>query len=78
MLHEFRTTRDPLSRQGERLSATERWTDHYRRFIDTTAFRTKLKQLGLQEIAFHEGTGMATFGEEDPVVARIVVQKPTE
>lgn len=75
MLHEFRTTRDPLFHQGEALSATERWTDHYRRFIDTAAFREKLARQGFEELAFLEGQGMATFGEEDPVVARVVVRK---
>lgn len=75
MMHEFRTTQDPLFQQGEALSATERWTDHYRRFIDTAAFRDKLARQGFEEIAFLEGQGMATFGDEDPVVARVVVRK---
>lgn len=75
MLHEFRTTQDPLFQQGEALSATERWTDHYRRFIDTAAFRDKLARLGFEEISFYEGHGMAKFGDEDPVVARVVVRK---
>jgi len=76
MLHEFRTSKDPLSEKGERLSETERWTDHYRRFIETSAFRHKLAEQGWEEVAFIESKGLALFGDEDPVVARIVVRKP--
>lgn len=76
MLHEFRTIRDPLMQQGEHLSRTERLTDHYRRFIEPDAFRAKLQALGWKELFFVENSGLATFGEDDPVVARIVLEKP--
>ncbi|SEQ51448.1 Methyltransferase domain-containing protein [Ectothiorhodospira magna] len=75
MLHEFRTTQDPLMQLGEVLSPTERWTDHYRRFIDTAAFCQKVKRLGWKEIHFEERNGLARFGAEDPVVARVVLQR---
>lgn len=76
MLHEFRTTRDPLSQKGEALSNNERLTDHYRRFINTDHFRRKLVAKGWKETFFTESNGLAVYGEEDPVVARIIAQKP--
>lgn len=76
MLHEFRTVKDPLSVGGEKISNNERWTDHYRRFIDATMFRDKLARQGWEEVYFEENKGLAPFGDEDPVVARSVVRKP--
>lgn len=71
MWHEFRTVRDPLMIEGEALSDNERFTDHYRRFLDPDNFRSKLEGLGWEEIYFIEANGLASFGNEDPVVARV-------
>lgn len=76
MMHEFRTSHDPLSNKGQHLSDTERWTDHYRRFINADNFRNKLIKQGWEEVYFKEDKGLAPFGEEDPIVARIVMRKP--
>ena len=38
---EFRTTKDNLMRKGKKLSSNERYTDHYRRFIDVKKFEKK-------------------------------------
>jgi SAM-dependent methyltransferase len=75
MLHEFRTIHDSLMQRGIVLSSNERLTDHYRRFIDPDAFRAKLKSRGWQETYFDEDQGLATFGVDDPMVARIIVEK---
>lgn len=75
MLHEFRTLRDPLMQKGAALSGNERLTDHYRRFLDPDALRAKLAQAGWREVFFVEAQGLATFGNDDPVVARLVVEK---
>lgn len=75
MLHEFRTLNDPLMQQGQAVSGNERITDHYRRFIDAQQLRAKLAQRGWRETFFIESKGLAPFGSEDPVVARIVVEK---
>jgi hypothetical protein len=75
MVHEFRTNKDPLMMKGEVISANERMTDHYRRFIDTQVFRHKLTTLGWEEVYFEESHGLAVFGDEDPVVARCVFKK---
>lgn len=73
MWHEFRTLRDPMMKEGEHLSVNERLTDHYRRYLDPDSFRAKLKALGWQEVFFVESDGLAKFGEQDPVVARVGV-----
>jgi SAM-dependent methyltransferase len=75
MLHEFRTIRDPLMQQGEALSETERLTTHYRRFLNPDVFREKLAARGWRELFFVESDQLAVFGEENPVVARIVAEK---
>ncbi len=75
MLHEFRTIRDPLMQQGEALSETERLTTHYRRFLNPDVFRKKLAVRGWKELFFVESDELAVFGNENPVVARIVVEK---
>ncbi len=75
MFHEFRTIHDPLMLKGQALSANERLTDHYRRFIDTDSFRKKLTGYGFREAYFVEAQGLAKFGNDDPVVARIVHEK---
>ncbi len=75
MFHEFRTIHDPLMLKGQALSANERLTDHYRRFIDADLLRNKLASYGFREVYFVEAQGLAKFGNDDPVVARIVHEK---
>lgn len=75
MLHEFRTLRDPMMRQGEKLSANEQFSDHYRRFLDPDTFRAKLAARGWRESFFVEGDGLALFGDDDPIVARVIAEK---
>jgi SAM-dependent methyltransferase len=73
---EFRTTKDPLFQQGDAISADERITDHYRRFINTADFRAQLEDMGWVINYFVESNGLAVFKSEDPVVARIIAVKP--
>ena len=75
MLHEFRTNHDPLMQKGQVISANERLTDHYRRFLNADALREKLANAGWRELFFVESQGLATFGNDDPVVARVVVER---
>lgn len=75
MLHEFRTIHDPLMNEGEILSETERLTSHYRRFLNPDVFREKLTSRGWKELFFVESNQLAVFENENPVVARIVVEK---
>jgi len=75
MLHEFRTNHDRLMQKGESLSENERLTDHYRRFINAQKMRKKLIKIGFNELYFIESDDLAIYGEENPVVARIVSEK---
>jgi adenylylsulfate kinase-like enzyme/SAM-dependent methyltransferase len=75
LLLEFRTTLDPLMKKGERISETERKTDHYRRFVDFSTFCNKVTSLGFSLDYKIEKRGLARFGNDDPVVGRIVAVK---
>jgi tellurite methyltransferase len=75
MYHEFRTDKDTLMKKGKKVSANERITDHYRRFINTDSFRKKMKSKNWKELYFNESSGLANYGKEDPVVARIILEK---
>ncbi len=74
-LIEFRTIIDPLFKSGKKLSDFERFTDHYRRFIDGTKFLTQLINVGFHVKLFIEDKGLAKYYDEDPVVARCVLEK---
>lgn len=75
LLLEFRTIHDPLMEKGDQISETERKTDHYRRFIDFSAFCKKLTNLGFVIEYAIEKQGLAAFGSDDPVVGRVVATK---
>jgi len=75
LAHEFRTDKDPLKQQGIRISASERMTDHYRRFINPEEILSEFKQIGYNIEYFKESRGLAPYNNEDPIVARIVARK---
>lgn len=75
LLLEFRTNKDPLMLEGSQVSESERVTDHYRRFIDFAQFNQKLNQLGFAISYQIERQGLASYGNDDPVVGRIVAVK---
>ena len=75
LLLEFRTTKDPLMAKGRQLGATERFTDHYRRFIDFEELLLKLSIIGFDFDYAVENKGLATYGRDDPFVGRIVATK---
>lgn len=75
LLLEFRTDQDPLMKQGSMLSSSERVTDHYRRFINFSSFCKKLENKGFAIEYATERQGLAPFGNDDPVVGRVVAQK---
>jgi len=75
LLLEFRTNKDPLMQQGQKVGESERVTDHYRRFIDFEQFCNKLLNIGFSIDYKIEKQGLATYGNDDPVVARIIATK---
>lgn len=75
ILLECRSILDPLAREGEVISPTERICGHYRRFIVQEALLKSLNHKGFDIISCEESKGLATFGKEDPVVIRLVAKK---
>ena len=72
---ECRSINDPLSEAGEILSHTERIEGHYRRFIILEELKQRLIQVGFEIIEAIESNGLASLGEEDPVVIRVTAIK---
>ncbi|NOQ76560.1 MAG: adenylyl-sulfate kinase [Methylococcaceae bacterium] len=72
---EFRTIKDPLSKQGVSIGENERITDHYRRFIDASSIIAKLSEANFEILYSIESNGLAVYKEDDPVVARIVARR---
>lgn len=74
-LIETRTTLDPLCGQGEKVGENTYKTDHRRRFIDSQAFVKKCLNLGFQIRYFTEEAGLSIFGDDDPVLMRLILIK---
>jgi bifunctional enzyme CysN/CysC len=72
---ECRSINDPLARQGEVISPTERIHGHYRRFIVLDELVDSVEAAGFGVRERIESRGLAPFGDEDPVVIRLVAQK---
>ena len=73
--HEFRTTKDPLFDSGDSISSYEKYTDHYRRFIEVNTFINKIDPTVWDTLFLTESSGLAPYKEQDPVVCRIVLKK---
>jgi tellurite methyltransferase len=72
---EFRTTKDPLYKEGKKLSKFERYTDHYRRFINFDKFIDDLKKNKNFIIIYKiEKKGLAKYGTDNPVVGRVILK----
>jgi adenylylsulfate kinase-like enzyme/SAM-dependent methyltransferase len=72
---ECRSINDPLAREGEVISPTERIHGHYRRFIVLEELNARLLAAGFTVESAVESSGLARFGTEDPVVIRIKAVK---
>jgi|TARA_Y100000310_G_scaffold344676_1_gene458721 SAM-dependent methyltransferase len=72
---ECRTINDFSYLKGKKLSEFERYTDHYRRFIDSTNFLSELIQKGFVVKFFCESKDLAVLDSENPIVARYVLEK---
>lgn len=72
---EFRTTKDPLMKKGKKLSKFERYTDHYRRFIETKKFEKKIKDMGFIIIYKKFGINLSKTKNDNPHLCRIIFKK---
>ena len=60
---------------GEIISTTERVHGHYRRFIIPEEFHDRLIERGFKVISLQEEDGVAKYGDDDPVVIRVIAAK---
>ena len=72
---EFRTTKDPLMKKGKKLSKFERYTDHYRRFINPKVFEKKILDMGFKIIYKKLGINLSKTKNDNPYLCRIVFKK---
>lgn len=65
---EFRTTKDA--------ALVKRFGGHYRRYVDVDALIKRAGKFGNLDCHYRvEGRGLAKYGEEDPIVARLHLQR---
>jgi hypothetical protein len=69
---EFRTSRDNLMSVGKKISKYERFTDHYRRFINVSKFKSKLKRYSFKVIYIKKGINLSKTKLENPYLCRLV------
>lgn len=72
---ECRSINDPLAREGEIISQTERVAGHYRRFIILDELKDRLIQAGFRVIDAIESSGLSALGKDDPVVIRVTAER---
>lgn len=70
---EFRTDRDPLMSQGKYLSKFERFTDHYRRFINVNSFKKRIKKKKFNILFLKTSNKFAIFKEDKPDICRAIL-----
>lgn len=75
LLVEARTVHDKLYGIGSPLGDRAFFTDHYRRFLDTTEFAAQVIGSGFRLQYVEESTGFAPFGDEDPSALRLVARR---
>ena len=69
---EFRTTKDLLMKKGKKISKYERFTNHYRRFIDTYKFEKKLQKMNFKIIYKKLGINLSKTPNDNPHLCRII------
>ena len=71
-MHEFRVTEDMENFDGDLISRDELVTDHYRRFIDFSEMLSFIAGKGWKILFSEKGKGLAVYGDQDPMVGRVV------
>ena len=74
MALEFRTNKDILMRKGKKLSSNERYTDHYRRFINVNNFEKKILDFNGKIIYKKAGLNFSKTKSENPHLCRIIIR----
>ena len=74
-LLEARSLNDPMFEKGDKLSESENFTTHYRRYMDLDKFIAKLESLGFEILFKIEDKDLAPYKDDNPYVIRIVAKK---
>jgi SAM-dependent methyltransferase len=69
---EYRTINDPLIKKGIKISAYERFTTHYRRFIKTNEFVSTLEEFNLKVIYKRTSNKFSITKNDTPEISRII------
>ena len=69
---EYRTIKDKLMKKGKKISKYERFTDHYRRFVDPKKFDEKIKKRNFKTIYKKQGINLSKTPKDNPYLCRIV------
>lgn len=73
---EVRSIHDELYGKGKKVGEDSYFYDgHFRRFIRKETLEKKLQTIGFNLVYSEEKTGFAPYGESDPPVIRIIVEK---
>ena len=74
-LLEARSLNDPMFKKGDKLSDSENFTTHYRRYMDMDKFIAKLENLGFEILFKIEDKDLAPYKDDNPYVIRIIAKK---
>lgn len=73
---EFRTINDDLFSKGKEMSKYERYTDHYRRFIDINILQQEIIKNNIFKIKYiQEKYGLSRTKTENPKLCRLILKK---
>ena len=59
--------------QGEYLSKYERFTDHYRRFINVDSFKKRIEKRKFKILFLKTSNKFAIFKDDKPEVCRVIL-----
>ena len=74
-LLEARSIKDPMYNEGKKLSKTENFTTHYRRFMQLDKIVSKLESRDLEIIYQIEDKDLAVYKDDNPYVIRLIAKK---
>ena len=74
-LLEARSIKDPMYNEGKKLSKTENFTNHYRRFMQLDKIISKLESRDLEIIYHIEDKDLAVYKDDNPYVIRLIAKK---
>jgi len=70
---EFRTDKDPLIKQGRKISKYERYTDHYRRFINIDAFKKRVENERFNILFLKISNKYSVIKNDKPYLCRAIL-----